>query len=266
MVASEKAGHGYVWRMGIISSHLVGLAFISIISIFLFFLKKHNRLTSGMINIILGLICLWHLHLTLGVIITSIDQTVTAGITPFLIICIGLATVFVIRPLFAVLYYLIDYVVFFFMLSYNQQNPYVLLSSRINGAVVAGIGVSIILLIWKNNIVNIRQRMLIEQQKQVLVENNRQLEFFAAYDVLTGLLTGRQFDLSVKHETDRMSRSQKTACIIIADIDHFKLINDHYGHPQGDLVLKEVAAIIKAHLRTSGVAALGRGRVYHPAT
>ena len=260
MVIAEETGSGYVWAMGIIGSHFAGLVFISFIAVSLFVLKRQNRLTSGMINVILGVIIMW--YLILGAMITSIDQMVTPSITPFLVICIGLATVFMVKPLYAALYYLIGYLCFFFMLSFTQQSPEVLLSSRINGAVIAGIGISIILLIWKSNVVNIRQRMMIEQQKQVLVDNNRQLEFFAAYDALTGLLTRRQFDLSVKHETDRMCRSQKTACIIIADIDHFKLINDHYGHPQGDLVLMEVAAVIKSHLRTSDIAARWGGEEF----
>ncbi len=72
----------------------------------------------------------------------------------------------------------------------------------------------------------------------------------AVYDHLTGLLNSRSIKQEVERLSSRASRKPDTrACIAMADIDHFKKINDTYGHLQGDLVLKQVAAILNSSMR-----------------
>ncbi len=60
-------------------------------------------------------------------------------------------------------------------------------------------------------------------------------------DALTGLANRRQFELALTREVDRVARAGEPALVLMADIDHFKRINDRHGHPAGDLVLKTVA-------------------------
>ena len=71
----------------------------------------------------------------------------------------------------------------------------------------------------------------------------------AVYDGLTELYIRRYFDLRLAEEESRIKRYGGKLAIVILDIDHFKRVNDNYGHQQGDVVLREAAGIIKSSVR-----------------
>ncbi|MBS0444444.1 MAG: GGDEF domain-containing protein [Proteobacteria bacterium] len=60
-------------------------------------------------------------------------------------------------------------------------------------------------------------------------------------DALTGLANRRQFELALAAEIDRVARAGEPALVLMIDIDHFKRVNDTYGHAAGDIVLQLVA-------------------------
>jgi diguanylate cyclase (GGDEF)-like protein len=74
-----------------------------------------------------------------------------------------------------------------------------------------------------------------------LIEVNKQLEVLTYQDGLTGLYNRRYFDKNLAKEIKRHYRQKQSLSLIFADIDHFKLFNDSYGHQQGDICLKRVA-------------------------
>src|SRR5512137_1549059 len=57
-------------------------------------------------------------------------------------------------------------------------------------------------------------------------------------DALTGLANRRAFDLALAREVDRVARSGEPALLLALDIDHFKRVNDRFGHQAGDLVIR----------------------------
>lgn len=71
----------------------------------------------------------------------------------------------------------------------------------------------------------------------------------ALHDPLTGLLNRRGFSPLLTSEQQRGMRSLRPSVLALIDLDHFKQINDRYGHPDGDLVLKEMAQVLKTQLR-----------------
>lgn len=77
----------------------------------------------------------------------------------------------------------------------------------------------------------------------------RRLEEMAWTDALTGLLNRRFFIHAAEEERGRMRRTKEHAALVLIDLDHFKEVNDLYGHAGGDLVLKEIAAIAHSELR-----------------
>lgn len=79
--------------------------------------------------------------------------------------------------------------------------------------------------------------------------SERELIRIASHDFLTGLLNRREMFNRLHTEICRVDRIEKSLSVVMIDIDHFKDINDRYGHVTGDKVLKEVSRILKGHLR-----------------
>lgn len=82
--------------------------------------------------------------------------------------------------------------------------------------------------------------------EDVLKNTNRALEKAALTDGLTGLYNRRAFDEKIAHEFARARRSGEPISLLMVDIDHFKLFNDHYGHQVGDECLRQIATRLKA--------------------
>jgi diguanylate cyclase (GGDEF)-like protein len=89
-----------------------------------------------------------------------------------------------------------------------------------------------------------------------LVVDELELRKLAAIDSLTGAMTGRSFALEAKKEVARARRYGRSLGCIMFDLDHFKKVNDTYGHAAGDQVLRAAAAICESELR--GIDILGR--------
>jgi diguanylate cyclase len=77
----------------------------------------------------------------------------------------------------------------------------------------------------------------------------------SSQDPLTGLPNRRQFELALDREVDRVARSGEPALVLMVDIDHFKHVNDTWGHAVGDLVLKSVAQVLQGCIRPMDTAA-----------
>jgi len=95
--------------------------------------------------------------------------------------------------------------------------------------------------------VNVGLRII--KLESALKEANEKLHILAITDSLTEILNRRAVIDSLIKEISRSGRERKPLCIAMLDIDHFKAINDTYGHVAGDKVLKEVVSRAKAGLR-----------------
>ncbi|WP_342117250.1 GGDEF domain-containing protein [Pseudoduganella sp. OTU4001] len=84
---------------------------------------------------------------------------------------------------------------------------------------------------------------------------NLDLERLATTDALTGLLNRRAADHQLDIEWHRARRSGHASALVLLDIDHFKQVNDRYGHPGGDAALRSLAASIRSVMREVDVAA-----------
>ncbi len=74
-------------------------------------------------------------------------------------------------------------------------------------------------------------------------------------DGLTGLFNRRYFDIHIKQMSERLQASGKDMCMMMLDMDHFKKVNDNYGHTAGDALLKTLANILKELFRVTDLIA-----------
>lgn len=90
----------------------------------------------------------------------------------------------------------------------------------------------------------------------------RSLRSLVEQDALTDLFNRRSADRKLKQVIQRHESQHTPFCLAIGDIDFFKKVNDTYGHDCGDLVLKNVAAKLREHMRTNGFAARWGGEEF----
>jgi len=95
-----------------------------------------------------------------------------------------------------------------------------------------------------------RRTQDLEQEKADLMRARDQMRHFAEHDDLTGLWNHRVIMKRLHQEVERAAREGTQLSVVLADLDHFKRINDTHGHPAGDLVLKEIGAIFMRSVRT----------------
>lgn len=84
---------------------------------------------------------------------------------------------------------------------------------------------------------------------QRLKERLQELSFQKNHDSLTGLRNRRAFEQALSLETERAARFKTPLSLCVMDLDNFKIVNDTYGHPCGDEVLRAVGAILVAETR-----------------
>jgi diguanylate cyclase (GGDEF)-like protein len=93
-------------------------------------------------------------------------------------------------------------------------------------------------------------RELLYRRSKDLAAANARIEELAQLDELTGALNRRYIMKCLNDEIAKAQRNATTCCIAIIDLDHFKKINDHFGHPVGDEVLRAFAISVFANIRT----------------
>jgi diguanylate cyclase (GGDEF)-like protein len=99
-------------------------------------------------------------------------------------------------------------------------------------------------------------RRLVEQIGMSLatLRLQQQLREQSFRDPLTGLFNRRYLEATMEKDVSRADRHRHAIGLVMIDIDHFKSINDQYGHEAGDLVLKSASDILRKHTRTEDIA------------
>ncbi|MFT8737109.1 MAG: GGDEF domain-containing protein, partial [Zymomonas mobilis] len=122
-----------------------------------------------------------------------------------------------------------------------------------------GVGIALLILLGLYLIVLFRTFLLKRQTKRLqnlvndrtfeLQQANQQLSELANTDVLTGLLNRRALMAKLSELRQTAPLNEKTISIAMLDVDHFKKINDRYGHLVGDEVMRNAAFIIRNNIR-----------------
>jgi diguanylate cyclase (GGDEF)-like protein len=86
-------------------------------------------------------------------------------------------------------------------------------------------------------------------------EYQREIRRLLSHDDLTGLLSSRSFFSEMRREAERAKQEKRVFCVLMMDIDHFKTVNDTYGHLTGSKTLEEIGSCITQNLRSGDAAA-----------
>jgi diguanylate cyclase (GGDEF)-like protein len=86
-------------------------------------------------------------------------------------------------------------------------------------------------------------------------EFQQQIHRLLAHDELTGLLTSKSFFSELRREAARAQEESRPFCVLMMDLDYFKVVNDSYGHLVGSQTLEEMGGVLKGALRAGDVAA-----------
>jgi diguanylate cyclase (GGDEF)-like protein len=95
----------------------------------------------------------------------------------------------------------------------------------------------------------------VNERTEALAAANGRLELLNGTDPLTGLANRRRLEKALADEWAQCLATERPVSVVMIDIDHFKLYNDHYGHLEGDHCLRTVAAELAASARGADVVA-----------
>jgi diguanylate cyclase len=196
-------------------------------------------------------IALTCLGIAFSVSVAAADQWITPSIAPFLLSCLIISIAFYTRPKFAVLMYVGAYFCFFYAIGLTQDNAQVLLSNRLNGFAACVMGLTLSVMLWRNFCKLALQQAELEKAHFELQNKQRELERLTRVDGLTGLFNRNTFVDLTRQELDRAQRQGSHTALLLLDLDNFKRINDSWGHPAGDAVLRNVANIASSTVRST---------------
>lgn len=106
------------------------------------------------------------------------------------------------------------------------------------------------------------QNAELKQKNRLIQEQAKKLEILATRDYLTGLSNRNDFLKKSAQEEQRFNRTKRPFCLIVLDIDHFKNVNDTYGHECGDKVLIAVSRGLEKALRAQDILARWGGEEF----
>lgn len=235
------------WALGLLFTHLVmGLTMLGAALLARHWHRAHQSRWGQ--ELAVGLAAM---SMIFAIAVACVDQLVTPNITPFLITCAVAGVALYIRPRVSAALYLVAYGVFYFAIGLTQHEPAQLLSNRLNGITACLMGAMLSVLLWRKFATITLQQGLLERANTELQSKQRELERATRHDGLTGLFNRNTFVELTRRELDRAQRQGSPTTILLLDLDHFKHVNDTWGHPAGDAVLRHVAALATSAVRST---------------
>ena len=191
------------------------------------------------------------LILAWAVALTLMDQAISTNINAFINAAVGISIVFLLRPLSTLVILALGWCALALALGWTTDNAALLATNRMNAASASALALLVSILLWRRYVqAELLQRAL-EESNQQLELQRAELETLATRDPLTGLFNRREFVRLAEEELARTRRNHSALSLLMIDLDHFKQLNDTYGHGAGDDVLRELVRRWSGTIRSS---------------
>ena len=185
------------------------------------------------------------------VAMVTFDQRVTPNITAFVSASFAIGVAMYLRPLVAAWLYAGSILLFCVAIGISQDSAAQLLSNRLGGISAGVLGWALSALLWRKfTVMEIQQAQLAKAHAE-LQQKQRELERLTRLDGLTGLFNRNTFTELTRAELARAQRQGSATTLLLLDLDFFKRVNDTWGHPAGDEVLRHVTALAANTVRST---------------
>jgi diguanylate cyclase (GGDEF)-like protein len=271
--ALAAPGADPVWRARILATHATLAAIGALVLVPMWSPRTRDSwFVVRWVPLGLGL-----LYLVVGGVVAAIDQRVTEAVNPFIETSIGVAIALRLTRRELAVAFVLDFVVFAIAIALSQPDPSVRMSLWVNGLFCAALAAGLCAAFGAASARDFAQRRIIEAQAEELVKRNVQLResldalrrvndglateveerrqqqeeltVHATTDALTGLANRRHFIDTAEREVARAARDGVPLVLATFDADHFKAINDSYGHEVGDEALRSIADCARSVVR-----------------
>lgn len=175
-------------------------------------------------------------------IIAGLDQITTGQISVFVINFLVAGVLFLVPFQISFFLFTIPFGIFIAMLFTYQPDLAIRNSHIVNGGIFWVAVLFLSRFMYDNYVSHIYKNIQLE-------EANQKLLVLSLYDPLTKLANRRNFELRITQELALVKRFNQLSWLILVDIDHFKNVNDRFGHAAGDQVLQKIAELLQANVR-----------------
>ena len=228
---------------------LAAMAFFAVMWAFRKYLVPHAKL--GQITpSLLALVCL-----LIAGLWSYLAQWFMPSVTLYALGCCFVGTLLLMRPAVTLLIYGLSFAAMCWALGQSPVGGLLLATERLYAGFASVLGVVLSMVLWHRFATAELLRIKVQAQRQQLEAQNHQLESMAMHDALTGLLNRRAFETQAGLAISRARRDGSGLAALMLDLDHFKRINDQYGHPAGDAVIKFTADVLAGSVRDTDLVA-----------